>query len=118
MTDNDLLNGVWIDDNGAAWRVIGLIDRPAVILHRLRTLNEENGARYRDGPQHPQTEERVLVLGSPLAETYTRLVPDPHRTLASSMFEPFAHGPDCPVTALRLNPKPFAMAQCTCRGLA
>jgi len=53
------------DANGKLWRIIGFIDRPAVLLDPVELVGEEESDRSR----------QTLIMGSPLSREYVRLVP-------------------------------------------
>lgn len=58
--------GYVVDGQGRLWQIIGFIDRPAVILDPVRT---------RDG--NDQRQRETIVMGAPVSDHYTRLVPQP-----------------------------------------
>ncbi len=60
--------GLVQDAQGHLWRIVGFIDRPAVLLNPVTTQEEVDRAE----PPRPQM---TVIMGSPVSEEYTRLVP-------------------------------------------
>jgi hypothetical protein len=54
-------NGIVRDKRGELWRIIGFIDRPAVIM---RAIDPE-----------ADRQELVMIMGSPISDGYEWLVP-------------------------------------------
>lgn len=55
------------DEQGQLWQIVGFIERPAVILDPIPA---------EPAPGELGRQRQTIVMGSPLSEKFTRLVPE------------------------------------------